>query len=78
MKGFIWRRKSPEKRKQKRSLKQKGVKRFLMLTMAMKEMIGDFLKEGILEDKQHVRKLPGFKEFYKIAVPLPVKFFRDK
>ena len=45
---------------------------------AMTAMTGDFLKEGILEDKQHVRKIPGFKEFYKIAVPLPVKSFRDK
>ena len=39
----------------------------------MTAMTGDFLKEGILEDKQHISKIPGFKEFYKIAVPLPTK-----
>ena len=40
---------------------------------AMKAMLGDFPKEGILSDKEHVREIPGFEEFYKIAVPLPLK-----
>ena len=39
----------------------------------MKEMTGDFFKEGILKDKEHIREIPGFEEFYKIAVPLPTK-----
>ena len=36
----------------------------------MEEMVGEFPKKKILsEDK----KIPGFKDFYKIAVPLPLK-----
>lgn len=39
----------------------------------MIEMKDDFRKDGILSDSEHVRKIPGFKGFYKIAVPLPQK-----
>ena len=39
----------------------------------MIEMKDDFRKDGILSDSEHVRKIPGFKDFYKIAVPLPQK-----
>lgn len=39
----------------------------------MIEMKDDFRKDGILSDSEHVRKIPGFKDFYKIAVPLPPK-----
>ena len=39
----------------------------------MIEMKDDFQKDGILSDSEHVRKIPGFKDFYKIAVPLPQK-----
>jgi 5-methylcytosine-specific restriction enzyme subunit McrC len=39
----------------------------------MIEMKDDFRKDGILSDSGHVRKIPGFKDFYKIAVPLPQK-----
>ena len=35
------------------------------------EMKDGFQKEGILSDSEHVRKIPGFKDFYKITVPLP-------
>ncbi|MBO4827842.1 MAG: hypothetical protein J5534_00110 [Fibrobacter sp.] len=37
----------------------------------MTEMKDGFQKEGILSDSEHVRKIPGFKDFYKITVPLP-------
>ena len=40
---------------------------------AMIELTGDFSKDGILCDSLHLRKIPGFKDFYKIAVPLPKK-----
>ena len=39
----------------------------------MIEMKDDFRKDGILSDSEHVRKIPGFKDFYKIAIPLPKK-----
>lgn len=39
----------------------------------MKEMSDGFLKEGILSDSAHICEIPGFKDFYKIAVPLPQK-----
>ncbi len=39
----------------------------------MNPAIGGFRKDGILNDKEHVRIIPGFKEFYKIAIPLPTK-----
>lgn len=39
----------------------------------MNEIKDDFQKDGILSDSEHVRKIPGFKDFYKIAVPLPQK-----
>lgn len=39
----------------------------------MNEIKDGFQKEGILNDLAHIRKIPGFKEFYKIAVPLPQK-----
>lgn len=35
------------------------------------EMIGDFPKEKILSEASHYKKIPGFEDFYKIAVPLP-------
>ena len=37
------------------------------------EMIGDFPKEKILSEASHYKKIPGFEDFYKIAVPLPMK-----
>lgn len=37
------------------------------------EMIGDFPKEKILSEASHYKKIPGFENFYKIAVPLPMK-----
>lgn len=37
------------------------------------EMIGDFPKEKILVEASHYKKIPGFEDFYKIAVPLPMK-----
>ena len=37
----------------------------------MREMTDGFQKEGILSDTTHIREIPGFKDFYKIAVPLP-------
>lgn len=37
----------------------------------MNEIKDGFQKEGILNDLAHIRKIPGFKDFYKIAVPLP-------
>ena len=37
------------------------------------EMIGDFPKEMILSEASHYKKIPGFEDFYKIAVPLPMK-----
>lgn len=40
---------------------------------AMIELTGGFPKDGILRDTLHLRKIPGFKDFYKIAVPLPMK-----
>lgn len=40
---------------------------------AMVELTGDFPKDGFLCDSLHLRKIPGFKDFYKIAVPLPMK-----
>ena len=39
----------------------------------MIEMKDDFRKDGILSDSEHIRKIPGFKDFYKIAIPLPKK-----
>ena len=39
--------------------------------LEMTEMKDGFQKEGILSDSEHVREIPGFKDFYKIAVPLP-------
>lgn len=38
----------------------------------MREMTDGFQKEGILSDTTHIREIPGFKDFYKIAVPLPI------
>ena len=37
------------------------------------EMNGDFPKEKILSEASHYKKIPGFEDFYKIAVPLPMK-----
>lgn len=37
----------------------------------MEEIKNGFQKDGILSDTTHIRKIPGFKDFYKIAVPLP-------
>ena len=37
----------------------------------MNEMKDGFRKKGILSDTTHIRKIPGFEDFYKIAVPLP-------
>lgn len=37
------------------------------------EMIGDFPKEKILSEASHYKKILGFEDFYKIAVPLPMK-----
>lgn len=39
----------------------------------MNEMKEGFRKEEILSDTAHIREIPGFKDFYKIAVPLPQK-----
>lgn len=39
----------------------------------MDEIKDGFQKEGILSDVSHIREIPGFKDFYKIAVPLPMK-----
>lgn len=39
----------------------------------MDEIKDGFQKEGILSDVSHIREIPGFKDFYKIAVPLPPK-----
>lgn len=39
----------------------------------LNEIKDGFQKEGILNDLAHIRKIPGFKDFYKIAVPLPSK-----
>lgn len=39
----------------------------------MTEIKDGFQKEGILSDSAHIREIPGFKDFYKIAVPLPLK-----
>lgn len=37
----------------------------------MIEMIGGFPKNEILCEASHYKEIPGFKDFYKIAVPLP-------
>lgn len=37
----------------------------------MDEIKDGFRKEGILSDVSHIREIPGFEDFYKIAVPLP-------
>ncbi|MBR6124997.1 TonB-dependent receptor [Candidatus Saccharibacteria bacterium] len=37
----------------------------------MEEIKNGFQKDGILSDTTHIRKIPGFRDFYKIAVPLP-------
>ena len=37
----------------------------------MIEMIGGFPKNEILCEGSHYKEIPGFKDFYKIAVPLP-------
>lgn len=38
----------------------------------MEEMVGEFPKEKILCEESHYKEIPGFKDFYKIAVPLPI------
>lgn len=40
--------------------------------LMMEEVKNGFQKEGILTDTTHIRKIPGFEDFYKIAVPLPI------
>ena len=39
----------------------------------MEEMVGEFPEEKILCEASHYKEIPGFKDFYKIAVPLPNK-----
>ena len=38
----------------------------------MEEMVGEFPQKEILCEASHYKKIPGFKDFYKIAVPLPI------
>ena len=37
----------------------------------MEEMVGEFPQKEILCEESHYKEIPGFKDFYKIAVPLP-------
>lgn len=39
----------------------------------MEEMVGGFPTGEILCEASHYKKIPGFEDFYKIAVPLPLK-----
>ena len=39
----------------------------------MEEMVGEYPEEKILCKESHYKEIPGFKDFYKIAVPLPLK-----